>query len=40
MQGNKLMLERTKHLIKHHDSSQLPPVTKPTKTVLATTWIK
>ena len=33
MSARKQMLERTEHLIRHHGSSQLPPVTKPTKTV-------
>ena len=33
MSARKQMLQRTEHLIKHHGSSQLPPVTKPTKTV-------
>ena len=33
MSARKQMLERTKHLKEHHDSSKLSPVTKPTKTV-------
>ena len=33
MSARKQMLARTKHLKEHHDSSQLSPVTKPTKTV-------